>query len=112
MILSAGHLDAVYRLAGADLHYRMEDVLNVLAVAEPRLFSSRGRRNVELLARGTTVRPLGAGLFYAQRPVEEDEQPSFPVRIKSTPSTATSSETSPSSPLAAGATSIRRSPRF
>lgn len=82
MILSAGHVDAVYRLAGADLHYRMEDVLAVLVVAEPQLFSSRGRRNVEHLARGTPVRPLGAGLFYAQRPVEEDEQSSFPVRIK------------------------------
>lgn len=82
VILWAGHVDAVYRLRGADLHYRMDDVLAALVVAESELFSARGRRNVEHLARGTTVRALGAGLFYAQRPIEEDEQISFPVRIE------------------------------
>lgn len=82
VILGAGHVDVVYRLSGADLHYRMEDVLAALVVAEPGLFSARGRRNVQHLARGTIIRPAGASLFYAHRPPHEEERGAFPVAIK------------------------------
>jgi hypothetical protein len=81
VILWSGFVDSIYRLRGADLHYRVDDVLVALVTAEPGLFSSRGRRNVEHLARGTTVRSFGTALF-ADRAVGDDERAVFPIRIE------------------------------
>jgi hypothetical protein len=46
MIVWSGHADVIYRLRGADLHHRMNEVLGTLPDHEPALFRDRGRRNV------------------------------------------------------------------
>lgn len=46
-IVSAGVLDKVYRLRGSDIHWRIHDTLQMLALREPWMFSERG---VEVLA--------------------------------------------------------------
>jgi hypothetical protein len=50
MILGEGHVDAIYRLRGSDITYYMEDILYLMAVLEPRFFSSRATKNLEVLA--------------------------------------------------------------
>lgn len=50
MILGEGHIDAIYRLRGRDLTYYIEDILYLMAVLEPCLFSSRATENLKVLA--------------------------------------------------------------
>jgi hypothetical protein len=50
MILGGAHADTIYRLRGADIHHRIEDVLMVLCTLEPGLFNSRARARLRTLA--------------------------------------------------------------
>jgi hypothetical protein len=49
-IIQAGCADVIYRLAGKEIVHHLHDCLDLLRIAEPRLFSERGRRNIEALA--------------------------------------------------------------
>jgi hypothetical protein len=50
MILGEAHVDTIYRLRGADINHRIEDVLLVLCNLEPGLFNSRARAKLRTLA--------------------------------------------------------------
>jgi hypothetical protein len=50
MIIGAGAVDSTVRIRGADIVYRLDDVLWILGQWEPTLFSDRGRVNVDCLA--------------------------------------------------------------
>lgn len=50
MILGEGHIDAIYRLRGRDITYYIEDILYLIALLEPFLFSSRATENLKVLA--------------------------------------------------------------
>lgn len=50
MILGEEHVHRVYRIRGADIYYRLEDVLFSLSQLEPSMFSERGKTNLERLA--------------------------------------------------------------
>lgn len=50
MILGEGHVDAIYRLRGSDITYYIEDILYLMAVLEPYLFSIRATENLKVLA--------------------------------------------------------------
>jgi hypothetical protein len=50
LILGEGHVDTIYRLRGTDLVHHAEDCLFVISRLEPKIFSDRGRANLEMLA--------------------------------------------------------------
>ena len=50
MILGDNRLDSIYRLRGSDLTYYINDILYILAMCEPDLFSDRGHSNLKILA--------------------------------------------------------------
>lgn len=50
MILGESHVDVIYRIRGADLHYRIEDVFWVLASLEPVMFESRAIAKLRTIA--------------------------------------------------------------
>ncbi|MDA8119685.1 MAG: hypothetical protein M0Z85_06445 [Gammaproteobacteria bacterium] len=50
MILGSDALDAIYRLRGPDITYHMNDVLFIVSLCEPLLFSERGHLNLRSLA--------------------------------------------------------------
>lgn len=81
LILWVGHADVIYRLRGADLHHRMNEVLGTLAEHEPALFSERGRLNVKHLSRDAVHRYGGPGMILVEFAPEEDERRSFPLHI-------------------------------
>lgn len=56
MILGGAHVDTIYRLRGADIHYRIEDLLLVLCNLEPGLFNSRARARLRTLASDEALR--------------------------------------------------------
>lgn len=82
MILWSGHVDMVYRLKGADLHYRMNEVVGTLADLEPTLFDDRGRRNASSLSRDSIRRYVGSSMVFVHFAPEEDERNSFPLTIE------------------------------
>ncbi|MEM8556941.1 MAG: hypothetical protein AAGG50_03775 [Bacteroidota bacterium] len=49
-LMASGVPDALYRLRGSDLVYRLEDVLYMVSRWDPLLFSGRGRRSLDKLA--------------------------------------------------------------
>jgi very-short-patch-repair endonuclease len=53
MILGEKHVDAIYRIRGADLFHNIASVLYVMSVLDPLLFSSRGMTNLSSLAPNT-----------------------------------------------------------
>lgn len=56
MILGGAHVDTIYRLRGADIHHRIEDVLLVLCSLEPGLFNIRARAKLRTLASEEALR--------------------------------------------------------
>jgi len=50
MILGESHVDAIYRLRGSDITYYIEDILYLMAVLDPHLFSDRATENLKVLA--------------------------------------------------------------
>ncbi|KGG83748.1 hypothetical protein [Comamonas thiooxydans] len=50
MILGGGHLDAMYRFRGQDIHYAWEDVMYFLCCMEPSVFASRAPHNLKVLS--------------------------------------------------------------
>lgn len=82
LILWAGHADVIYRLHGADLHHRMNEVLGTLGDREPALFSERGLRNVKHLSSDATHRFDGSGMILVEFAPGEGERRSFPLHIE------------------------------
>lgn len=82
MILWSGHADVIYRLRGANLHRRMNEVLGTLADHEPALFSDRGRRNVAHLSSEAVHRTCGSGMILVDFAPEEGERRSFPLHVQ------------------------------
>ncbi len=52
MILGEQHVDVIYRLRGADLVHNITDVLYIMSIEDPYLFSERGLKNLFTLAPG------------------------------------------------------------
>ena len=50
MIIGEGHVDVIYRLRGCDITYCIEDILYLMAILEPCLFSTRAIENLKVLA--------------------------------------------------------------
>ena len=50
MILGTKAVDAIYRLRGSDVYYRIEDILYIITKWNPELFSHRGLLNLETLS--------------------------------------------------------------
>jgi len=50
MILGTKTVNAIYRLRGSDVYYRIEDILYLVSKWNPELFSMRGLLNLETLA--------------------------------------------------------------
>jgi hypothetical protein len=50
MILGGNHLDALYRIRGSDITYHLDDLLYLLSVLEPSIFSERATSNLKVLA--------------------------------------------------------------
>ena len=55
ILFDSRRLDVIYRLRGTDLHWRMHDVLYLLACFEPALFSERAMLQLPRLASGVVV---------------------------------------------------------
>lgn len=49
-VVGAGLVDAIYRLRGRDIWYRIYDALDLIRAKEPSYFSERGHINIERLA--------------------------------------------------------------
>jgi hypothetical protein len=50
MIMGTKTVNSIYRLRGADIYYRIEDILYIVSRWNPELFSQRGIVNLERLA--------------------------------------------------------------
>lgn len=50
MIMGTNTITSIYRLRGADIYYRIEDILYIVSLWNPELFSSRSILNLETLA--------------------------------------------------------------
>lgn len=72
ILFDAGAVDAIYRLRGTDLHWRMEDLLYLLMRYEPSIFSSRAIGQLPRLASSSVLRypddadPRGVLLGYGR----------------------------------------------
>jgi very-short-patch-repair endonuclease len=91
-IVAAGVLDKIYRLRGSDIHWRVHDTLQMLAMAEPWMFSDRG---IEVLAALASpphdhedtwgymrdTKQGGATRWFEQPDDPEDGEPSFRERV-------------------------------
>jgi hypothetical protein len=50
MILGGDHVDEVFRLRGADIHYRIDDLIHLLSIIHPDLFDERTRLGISGMA--------------------------------------------------------------
>lgn len=50
MIMGTKTIASIYRLRGADIYYRIEDILYIVSLWNPELFDSRSIINLEILA--------------------------------------------------------------
>ncbi len=60
IILGKGQISEIVRIRGADIHYNIEDVLFVLLIWFPNLFSESGRINLTFLASDYIKRDQGS----------------------------------------------------
>jgi hypothetical protein len=60
MILGEGHVDVMYRLRGSDITYFIEDILYLMVVLDPFLFSFRAMENLKVLA-STEIQEIDKG---------------------------------------------------
>lgn len=56
MILGSGHVDAIYRIRGADINYRVEDVMWILGSLEAGLFDSRAMAKLRTIASDEVIK--------------------------------------------------------
>lgn len=78
-LLASGLVDVVFRVRGTDVASRVDDVLHLVGLWEPALFSERGRVNLHTLAspqaRATTVRPEQPSVLVGYPPPPDPDAP-------------------------------------
>lgn len=61
ILLGSGHVTTVYRFSGRSLYRSEFDVMHILLVSEPWIFSSRGRDDIHRLCMNESIRKWSIG---------------------------------------------------
>jgi len=81
MILGTKAVESIYRLRGSDIYYRLEDILYIVSLWNPELFSASGIINLETLASDEARKArVEVSRSIAMINYEDEEQDSYSSR--------------------------------